>query len=116
MLAIRRFIFLLACFSLLGKDANYAYALSDKLALQLKQKNLNKGNDFLNPLSINDSAKLLLVEIEEIEDDTHFCLSVIKTFKLNEFDGVKNETPVLSYYINLVINRVVLFCSLKIDC
>ena len=107
---------MLACFLLLGKDANYPYALCDKLALQLKQKNLNKGNDILNPFSIIDSAKLLLVETEEIEDDTQYYLPVIKSLNLNEFDGVKNETPVLSFHINLVINRVILFCALKIDC
>lgn len=116
MLAIRRFIFLLACFLLLGKDASYAYALTDKLALQLKQKNLDKGNDFLNPFSINDSTKLLLVEVEEIEDDLHYCLTLFRSINFNEFVGVENETPSISFHINLVINRVILFCSLKIDC
>ena len=41
MFVIRRFIFLLACFLLLGKDVTYAYSLSDKLEIQLKQ-NINK--------------------------------------------------------------------------
>ena len=68
MYIIRRFIFLLACFLLLGKDVTYAYSLSHKLEIQLKQKHLKNGGDFINPFSINDSVKLLIVENEEIED------------------------------------------------
>ena len=68
MFVIRRFIFLLACFLLLGKDVTYAYSLSHKLEIQLKQKHLKNGGDFIHPVSINDLIKLLIVENEEIPD------------------------------------------------
>ena len=116
MFVIRRFIFLLACFLLLGKDVTYAYSLSHKLEIQLKQKHLNKGGDFINPFSVNDSIKLLIVENEEIEDDSLFGFAESYTFLPPPTQPNGSLVANSSLLFPLIINRVILFCSLKIDC
>jgi hypothetical protein len=116
MFVIRRFIFLLACFLLLGKDVTYAYSLSHKLELQLKQKRLKNGENLINPSTINDSAKFLLVEIEEIEDDSTFCFGVSYKFPSSTYREIGCLFSNTSLLFALVINRVILFCTIKIDC
>jgi len=116
MFIIRRFIFLLASFLLLGKDLSHAYSLSHNLEIQLKQKHLKNGGDFIHPFSFNDSAKLLIVENEEIEDDLLFGFS--NSYKFLPPSTQPNGSLVAnsSLLFPLIINRVILFCSLKIDC
>ena len=119
MFVIRRFIFLLACFLLLGKDVTYAFSLSHKLELQLKQKHLKNGENLINPSTINDSAKFLLVEteeIEEIEDDSTFSFGVSYKFPPPAYKEIGRLFSNASLLYALVINRVILFCSIKIDC
>ena len=116
MFVIRRFIFLLACFLLLGKDVTYAYSLSHKLEIQLKQKHLKNGGDFIHPVSINDSVKLLIVENEEIEDDLLFGFTESYTFLPPPTQPNGSLVANSSLLFPLIINRVILFCSLKIDC
>lgn len=116
MIVIRRFIFLLACFLLLGKDVTYAYSLSHKLEIQLKQKHLKNGGDFINPFSVNDSVKLLIVENEEIEDDLLLGFSESYTFLPPPTQPIGSLVANSSLLFPLIINRVILFCSLKIDC
>lgn len=116
MFLMRRIIFLLACFLLLGKDVTYAYSLSHKLEIQLKQKHLNNGGDFIHPFSINDSVKLLIVENEETEDDLIYYHTESPSFFIPPTQP--NSSSKANYYLlfPLIINRVILFCSLKIDC
>jgi hypothetical protein len=116
MFIFRRFIFLLACFLLLGKDVTYAYSLSHKLEIQLKQKHLKNGGDFINPFSINDSVKLLIVENEEIEDDLLFDFAESYTFLPPPNQPNSSFVANPSLVFPLILNRVILFCSLKIDC
>ena len=116
MFVIRRFIFLLACFLLLGKDVTYAYSLSDKLEIQLKQKQLKNGGDFIHPVSINDSIKLLIVENEEIEDDLIYDISESRSFFILPAQPNSNLKANSSLLFPLIFNRVILFCSLKINC
>ena len=116
MFVIRRFIFLLACFLLLGKDVTYAYSLSDKLEIQLKQKQLKNGGDFIHPVSINDSIKLLIVENEEIEDDLIYGFAESRSFFIPPTQPNSNLKANSSLLFPLIINRVILFCSLKINC
>jgi hypothetical protein len=116
MFVIRRFIFLLACSFLLGKDVTYAYSLSHKLEIQLKQKHLKNGGDFINPFSINDLVKLLIVENEEIEDDLLFGFAESYTFLPPPTQPNGSLVANSSLLFHLIINRVILFCSLKIDC
>ena len=119
MFVIRRFIFLLACFLLLGKDVTYAFSLSHKLELQLKQKHLKNGENLINPSTINDSAKFLLVEneeIEEIEDDSTFSFGVSYKFPPSTYREIGSLFSNTSLLFALVINRVILFCSIKIEC
>ena len=116
MFVIRRFIFLLACFLLLGKDVTYAYSLSHKLEIQLKQKHLKNGGDFINPFSINDSVKLLIVENEEIEDDLIYDIAESRSFFIPPAQPSRSLVANSSLLFPLTINRVILFCSIKIDC
>ena len=116
MFVIRRFIFLLACSLLLGKDVTYAYSLSHKLEIQLKQKHLKNGGDFINPFSINDSVKLLIVENEEIEDDSIYDFPESYTFFTTSNQPNGSLVANSSLLFPLIINRVILFCCLKIDC
>ena len=116
MFVIRRFIFLLACFLLLGKDVTYAYSLSHKLEIQLKQKHLKNGGDFIHPFSINDSVKLLIVENEEIEDDLINDIAESRSFFIPPAQPSRSLLANSSLLFPLTINRVILFCSIKIDC
>jgi hypothetical protein len=116
MFVIRRFIFLLACFLLLGKDVTYAYSLSHKLEIQLKQKHLKNGGDFIHPFSINDSVKLLIVENEEIEDDLIYDIAESRSFFIPPVQPSCSLLANSSLLFPLTINRVILFCSIKIDC
>lgn len=116
MFVIRRFIFLLACFLLLGKDVTYAYSLSHKLEIQLKQKHLKNGGDFIHPFSINDSVKLLIVENEEIEDDLINDITDSRSFFIPPAQPSRSLVANSSLLFPITINRVILFCSLKIDC
>lgn len=116
MFVIRRFIFLLACFLLLGKDVTYAYSLSHKLEIQLKQKHLKNGGDFIHPFSINDSVKLLIVENEEIEDDLIYDIAESRSFFIPPAQPSRSLVANSSLLFPLTINRVILFCSIKIDC
>lgn len=116
MFVIRRFIFLLACFLLLGKDVTYAYSLSHKLEIQLKQKHLKNGGDFINPFSINDSVKLLIVENEEIEDDLIYDIAESRSFFIPPAQPSCSLLANSSLLFPLTFNRVILFCSIKIDC
>lgn len=116
MIVIRRFIFLLSCFLLLGKDVTYAYSLSHKLEIQLKQKHLKNGGDFINPFSVNDSVKLLIVENEEIEDDLIYDFPEPYSFFTTPTQPNGSLVANSSLLFPLIINRVILFCCLKIDC
>ena len=116
MYIFRRFIFLLACFLLLGKDVTYAFSLSHKLEIQLKQKHLKNGGDFIHPVSINDSVKLLIVENEEIEDDLINDITDSRSFFIPPAQPSRSLVANSSLLFPLTINRVILFCSLKIDC
>ncbi|MFY8010576.1 MAG: hypothetical protein ACOVRG_01220 [Saprospiraceae bacterium] len=116
MIVIRRFIFLLSCFLLLGKDVTYAYSLSHKLEIQLKQKHLKNGGDFINPFSVNDSVKLLIVENEEIEDDLIYDFPESYSFFPTPIQPNGSLVANSSLLFPLIINRVILFCCLKIDC
>ena len=116
MFVIRRFIFLLACFLLLGKDVTYAYSLSHKLEIQLKQKHLKNGGDFIHPFSINDTVKLLIVENEEIEDDLINDITDSRSFFIPPAQPSRSLVANSSLLFPITINRVILFCSLKIDC
>ena len=116
MYVIRRFIFLLACFLLLGKDVTHAYSLSHKLEIQLKQKHLKNGGDFIHPFSINDTVKLLIVENEEIEDDLIYDIAESRSFFIPPVQPSCSLLANSSLLFPLTINRVILFCSIKIDC
>jgi len=116
MYIFRRFIFLLACFLLLGKDVTYAYSLSHQLEIQLKQKHLKNGGDFINPFSINDSVKLLIVENEGTEDDLIYDFAESFSFFIPPTQPNTNLKANSCLLFPLTINRVILFCSLKIDC
>jgi hypothetical protein len=116
MFEIRRFIFLLACFLLLGKDVTYAYALSHKLEIELKQKHLKNGGDFIHPFSINDTVKLLIVENEGTEDDLIYDFAESPSFFIPPTQPNTNLKANSCLLFPLTINRVILFCSLKIDC
>jgi hypothetical protein len=116
MIVIRRFIFLLSCCLLLGKDVTYAYSLSHKLEIHLKQKHLKNGGDFINPISVNDSVKLLIVENEEIEDDLIYDFPDSYSFFITPAQPNGSLVANSSLLFPLIINRVILFCCLKIDC
>ena len=116
MYIIRRFIFLLSCCLLLGKDVTYAYSLSHKLEFKLKQKHLKNGGDFINPFSVNDSVKLLIVENEEIEDDLIYDFPESYSFFTTPTQLNGSLVANSSLLFPLIINRVILFCCLKIDC
>jgi len=119
MIVFRRFIFLLACFLLLGKDISYAYNLSDNLVLQLKDKSQNRGNHALSPFKISDFSKLLLAEskeIEELEDDLLTYSSESGYLLSSLFILTSKSNPFWESLLSLILNRVILFCSLKIDC
>jgi hypothetical protein len=116
MFVIRRFIFLLGIFLLLGKDVTYAYALSHKLEIELKQKHLKNGGDFIHPFSINETVKLLLVENEATEDDLIYDFDESHSFFIPSAQPSNRLVANSSLLFPLIINRVILFCSLKIDC
>ncbi len=119
MIVFRRFIFFLACFLLLGKDLSYAYKLSDNLVIHLKEKSQNRGNHALSPFTISDSSKLLLAEskeIEELEDDLLTYSSETGYLLSSLFILTSKSNPFWESLLSLILNRVILFCSLKIDC
>jgi len=119
MIVFRRFIFFLACFLLLGKDLSYAYKLSDNLVIHLKEKSQNRGNRALSPFTISDSSKLLLAEskeIEELEDDLLTYSSETGYLLSSLFILTSKSNPFWESLLSLILNRVILFCSLKIDC
>jgi len=116
MFALRRFTFLLACLLLLSKDVTYAFSLSHKLEIQLKQKHLKNSGDFINPFTFNDSAKILLVENEEIEADLVFNLAGSFLHLLPPAQPIGILKADSNLLLPLIIKRIILFCSLKIDC
>ncbi len=116
MFALRRFTFLLGCLLLLSKDVTYAFSLSHKLEIQLKQKHLKNSGDFINPFTFNDSAKILLVENEEIEDDLVFNLAGSFLHLLPPAQPIGILKADSNLLFPLIIKRIILFCSLKIDC
>ena len=82
----------------------------------IKTKASQKWGDFINPFSVNDSIKLLIVENEEIEDDSLFGFAESYTFLPPPTQPNGSLVANSSLLFHLIINRVILFCSLKIDC
>jgi hypothetical protein len=116
MLVIRRSILLISCFFLLGKDVSFSFSLIHKLALHLEQKQFNMDGDFIHPFSINDTAKLFLVENDVTEEDVEHHIAENQIFFTSPAQPTGNVSANSTLLFPLILNRVILFRSLKIDC